>query len=54
MFLEWENDSGKLQIISGKFQNDAINDVKQISRSHVINILISIRKGVALDLNIFF
>ena len=28
MFLEWEN--------SGKFQNNAINDVKQISLSHVI------------------
>ena len=26
----------KLQIISGKFQNDAINDVKEISLSHVI------------------
>ena len=42
MFLEWENNSGKLQIISGKFQNTAkfqnnsINDVKQISLSHVI------------------
>ena len=31
MFLEWEKKSGKLQIISGKFQNNAINDVKQIS-----------------------
>ena len=31
MFLEWENNGGKLQIISGKFQNNAIiNDVKQI------------------------
>ena len=34
MFLEWENNSGELQIISGKFQNNgklqnnAINDVK--------------------------
>ena len=34
MFLEWENNSRKLQIISGKlqnsvkFQNNAINDVK--------------------------
>ena len=34
--------SGKLQIISGKsqksgkFQNNAVNDVKQISLSHVI------------------
>ena len=36
MFLEWENNSGKLQIISGKFQNNIINDVKQISPSHVI------------------
>ena len=36
MFLEWGNNSGKLQIISGKFQNNAINDVKQISLSHVI------------------
>ena len=36
MFLEWENNSGKLQIISGKFQNNAVNDVKQISLSHVI------------------
>ena len=37
MFLEWENNSGKLQIISGKFQNNTINDVKQISLSQVIN-----------------
>ena len=43
MFLEWENNSGKFQIISGKFQNrekfqnNAINNVKQISLSHVIN-----------------
>ena len=29
MFLEWENNSGK-------FQNNAIDDVKQISLSHVI------------------
>ena len=36
MFLEWESNSGKLQIISGKFQNNAINDVKQISLTHVI------------------
>ena len=27
---------GKFQITSGKFQNNAINDVKQISLSHVI------------------
>ena len=37
MFLEKENNSGELQIIKGKFQNNAINDVKQISLSHVIN-----------------
>ena len=42
MFLKWENNSGKLQMISekfqnsGKFQNNAINNVKQISLSHVI------------------
>ena len=42
MFLEWENNSGKLLTISeksqdsGKFQNNAINDVKQISLSHGI------------------
>ena len=36
MFLEWEGNSGKLKIISRKFQNHAINDVKQISLSHVI------------------
>ena len=35
MFLEWENNSRKLQIISVKFQNSAINDVKQISLSHL-------------------
>ena len=29
MFLEWENNSGK-------FQNNAINDAKQISLSHEI------------------
>ena len=28
LFLEWQN--------SGKFQNEAINDVKQISLSHLI------------------
>ena len=37
MFLGQENNSGKLQVISGKFQNNAINDVKQISLNHVIN-----------------
>ena len=36
MFLEWESNSGKSQIISGKFQINAINDVKQISLRHVI------------------
>ena len=41
MFLEWENNSGKFQIISlkfqnsGKFQNKAINDVKQIRRKKI-------------------
>ena len=35
MFLELENNSGKLQIISWTFQNNTINDVKQISLSHV-------------------
>ena len=43
MFLGREDNSGKLQVISGrfknsrKFQNNAINDVKQISLNHVIN-----------------
>ena len=37
MFLKWENNSGKLEIVSVKFQNKATNDVKQISFSHVIN-----------------
>ena len=41
MFLEWENNREKFQN-SGKFQNNAINDVKQISFSHVINIIINI------------
>ena len=40
MFLEWEKNSGKLKIISGKFQNNAINDVKQISLSYVIRALV--------------
>ena len=45
-FFELENNSRKLQIISGKFQsrgefqNNTINDTKQISLSHVINIRI--------------
>ena len=38
MFLEWENNRGK-------FQNNAINDVKQISLSHVIIITIIITKS---------
>ena len=43
MFLEWN--SGKLQIIKkfqnkfGKFQNNAINDIRQISLSHVITMI---------------
>ena len=36
MFLEWENNRGNLQIISGKFQNNIINDVKQNSLRHAI------------------
>ena len=41
-----ENNDGKLHIISGKFQNsekfqnNAINNVKQISLNHVITIII--------------
>ena len=38
MFLEWENNKGK-------FQNNAINDVKQVSLSHVIIIIIIITKS---------
>ena len=45
MFLEWENNSRKLQIISWKFQNNAINDIKQISLSHVIKYVISQERG---------
>ena len=46
MFLEWENNSGKLQIkiISRKFQNNAINNVKQISLSHVIKLKGSVQQ----------
>ena len=40
MFLEWENNSGKLQVINEKFQNNAINDVKHTSLSHAIMVLI--------------
>ena len=42
MFSEWENSSGNYKSSAanfknnGKFQNDAINDVKEISLSHVI------------------
>ena len=36
MFLEWENNNGKLRTIRRKFQNKAINDVQQILLSHVI------------------
>ena len=46
MFLEWENNSGKLQIISGKFQNNTVKDVKQISLSHVITNLITYVKNL--------
>ena len=35
MFLGQENNSGKLQVISVNFQNNTINDVKQISLNHV-------------------
>ena len=38
MFLEWGNNSRNLQIISGEFQNNAINDVKQISLNHMISL----------------
>ena len=38
MFLEWENNSVNLQIISGKFQNNTNDDVRQISVSYVISI----------------
>ena len=44
MFLEQEESNRKLQIISGKFQNNSINDVKQISLSHVIKAEISTAK----------
>ena len=53
MFLEGENYSGKLQIISGKFQNNAINEVKQISLSHVISSEISISKRKWLCFGIY-
>ena len=44
MFLEWENNSRKLQIISrkfqysGKFQNNTINELKKNSLSHVMKV----------------
>ena len=56
MFLEWKNNSGKLQIISekfqhtGKFQNNAINDVKKISLSHMI-IFITLHKKWSFPLS---
>ena len=42
MFLECENNSVKLQIISGKLHNNAINDFQQISLNHVVKIEILI------------
>ena len=51
MFLEWENNSGKLQIISGEFQNNAINDVKQISLNHVIKTFPNICDGVFREIS---
>ena len=54
MFLEWENNNGKLEIFSEKlqnsrkFQNNAINDFKQISLSHVIkdyNFVMELHRG---------
>ena len=53
MFLERENNSGKLQIISGIFQNNAINDVEQISLSHVINKIVVFSFVLKLDDNLF-
>ena len=43
MFLEWENNSGK-------FQNNAINDVKQISLSHVIKTIIKWNRSTTLEI----
>ena len=58
MFLEWENNSGKLQIISGKFQNNAINDVKQISLSYVImkwsNHIVSLIGSIERTIRLFW
>ena len=49
MFLEWENNNRKLQIISGTFQNNAINDVKQFSLSHVIiKLMVSVINDVSM------
>ena len=53
MFLERENNSGKLQIISGIFQNNAINDAEQISLSHVINKIVVFSFVLKLDDNLF-
>ena len=38
MFLEWGNSSRNLQIICGKFQNNAVNNIKQISLNHMISL----------------
>ena len=35
--MKKQNNSGKLKIISGKFQNNAVNNVKKISLSNGIN-----------------
>ena len=49
MFLEWENNNRKLQIISGTFQNNAINDVKQFSLSHVIiKLMVSVINDISM------
>ena len=45
MFLEWENNSRKFQN-SGKFQNNTIIDVKQISLSHVIRYLVLVTEAL--------
>ena len=52
MFLEWENNSEKLQIISGKFQKNAIKDVKQISLSHVITCWMQVNQIAKIHLKL--
>ena len=52
MFLEWENNSEKLQIISGKFQKNAIKDVKQISLSHVITCRMQVNQIAKIHLKL--